>query len=374
MWNLVKKIWKTQIKNPKWVAFVAIFPIILIVFIGYVLSSTFGEKSSLPDVDVVVLDNSAGEVEEVIDAISGATVSVAKDYGLKLSRIESEEDGLREARVNKKVYVKADDKKISIYYNSSDSINGSRVNGVFQGVANSVQVVEQIHDINDEMADQILAENNAEFELPMHIFKDTSFMSSYDYYGIAEITLMILYIAMIPLLGVFKDRATQIKSRMKIAGISEVKYYGSSLIAYTVVGAVAMIPSFLVSIIGYNVKWGKYPVLMYLLLILFACFCSMFGIMLATILKNRGKVDVIMAVILIPIVSFLGGSFSPFSFNLDSVLNKITLISPLRWVNLAIFNTVYNDNNLMMCVTVGLLIVLTAFMFVLTVKKASKEE
>jgi ABC-2 type transport system permease protein len=372
--QIIKKVFLNQIRNPRWLFFLVTFPIFLVALIGTILQGAYGNKQSLPNVQAVVLDESTGVADDVINAISTATTSVAKDYGIELSLIHSEEEGKREARLNRKVFVHADGDVIKVYFNEVDSINGERVAGVFQGVSNSVQVVEEIYDINASLADKIREENNATYELPMVKFKDENYMTSFDYYGVAELTLMMLYIAMIPLTDIFRDRDTKIKNRMNLAGISNFKYYASSLIAYTMVAIVAYIPAFLFTIFAYDVGWGQYPVITYLYLMLFCIFNIILGMFLAVFLKQRGKIDLLMAVVFIPVLSFLGGSYSPFTFEFKTVLQKITLLSPLRWVNLGIFRHLYNDDNSVLIASILLLTIISAAMFALINWKAGKDE
>lgn len=374
MLQIIKKVFLNQIRNPRWLFFLVTFPIFLVALIGTILQGAYGNKQSLPNVQAVVLDESTGVADDVINAISTATTSVAKDYGIELSLIHSEEEGKREARLNRKVFVHADGDVIKVYFNEVDSINGERVAGVFQGVSNSVQVVEEIYDINASLAETIRQENNATYELPMVKFKDENYMTSFDYYGVAELTLMMLYIAMIPLTDIFRDRDTKIKNRMNLAGISNLKYYTSSLIAYTLVAIVAYIPAFLFTIFAYDVGWGKYPVITYLYLMLFCIFNIILGMFLAVFLKQRGKIDLLMAVVFIPVLSFLGGSYSPFTFEFKTVLQKITMLSPLRWVNLGIFRHLYNDDNSVLIASILLLTIISAAMFALINWKAGKDE
>lgn len=374
MLQIIKKVFLNQIRNPRWLFFLVTFPIFLVALIGTILQGAYGNKQSLPNVQAVVLDESTGVADDVINAISTATTSVAKDYGIELSLIHSEEEGKREARLNRKVFVHADGDVIKVYFNEVDSINGERVAGVFQGVSNSVQVVEEIYDINSKLADTIRAENNATYELPMVKFKDKNYMTSFDYFGVAELTLMMLYIAMIPLTDIFRDRDTKIKNRMKLAGISNLKYYTSSLIAYTLVAIVAYIPAFLFTIFAYDVGWGRYPAFTYLYLMLFCIFNIILGMFLAVFLKQRGKIDLLMAVVIIPVLSFLGGSYSPFTFEFKTVLQKLTMLSPLRWVNLGIFRHLYNDDNSVLIASILLLTIISAAMFALINWKAGKDE
>jgi ABC-2 type transport system permease protein len=96
--------------------------------------------------------------------------------------------------------------------------------------------------------------------------------------------------------------------------------------------------------------------------------------LLAVFLKQRGKIDLLMAVVFIPVLSFLGGSYSPFTFEFKTVLQKITLLSPLRWVNLGIFRHLYNDDNSVLIASILLLTIISAAMFALINWKAGKDE
>ncbi|WP_346836039.1 ABC transporter permease [Paenibacillus polymyxa] len=371
--TIIAKVFLNQFRNPKWLSFVVIFPIFLILFIGYILQGAFGSKASLPNVDVVVLDNSTGIAQDVQEAITTSSASVVNEYGLVMNRILSEEEGKKEARLYKKVFVNMDGDKIKIYFNNADSVNGARVNGVFQGVADRIQTAEIIRDLNPELASSILSDNNANYELPMVRFDNKNFMTSYDYYGVAEITLMILYLAIIPLGEIFTDRSTMIRNRLRLAGVSDLKYYTASLIAYTLVAVIAFLPAFLVSIFALHVNWGQYPVLLYLYLMLFSIFVIILGMFLAVFIKQKGKINILMAVVIIPVFSFLGGSYSPFTFDLSSTLEKITLLSPLRWVNLGIFRLLYNSDGTMLIVSIGLLIICSFVMFALINWKSRRE-
>ncbi len=374
MKDIINKVFINQIRKPGWLLFNMLFPIFLVVLIGFILESAFNNRASFPNVDAVVLDEGTGVVSDTMDAVSSATVSVSQDYGINLVRIFDEEEGKDAARLDGKVFIHADGEQIKVYYNESDSINGSRVSEVFSGVANSVQVVEQIYDINDDMAESILSENNAYYELPLELYRDDSYMTSFDYYGVAEITLMIMYLAMIPLSDMFRDRQTGIRNRMKMAGISDIKYYTASLLAYLMVSVIAYIPSFIVTIVAFDVNWGGSKLGAYIYLMLFAAFNLLLGMFLSVFLKTRGKVDLIIAVIILPVLSFLGGSYAPMGYTVETVMDRITLISPLRWVNLGFFASIYNQESLPLILSIIILILLSVLLFYLTVRKAGKEE
>lgn len=341
---IIKKVVKNQIKNPKWFLFLMLFPIFLIMLISSILEQAFDDKSSLNNVDVVLYDQSDGLAAEVVDAITSASVSVEDDYGIIFRGINDRETGIKDARVNKKVFVHLDGDKIKVYGNDTEILDTARVVALFRSVACSIQTVKESYRIVGPEALQMIGTDNAEYEVETEMIPDESAMSSYDYYGVVEITLMILYLILIPLGDLFRDKTTKVKERILLSGLSRLKYYISSLIAYTLVAIVAFIPSFLISYYRFDVNWGKIPVVMYMYLMLFAVFNITIGMLFGVLLNNRGKVDAILSVIVIPIFSFLGGSYTPFPYDLEGVFSKIMMVSPLRWVNVSIFKNIYGGN------------------------------
>ena len=370
---IIKKVIKNQIKNPKWFLFLMLFPIFLIILISSMLEQAFDDKSSLNKVNVVLLDQSEGFSNEVIDAITSASVSIEDDYGILIRSIDDKETGIREARVNKKVFVYLNGEKIQVYGNDTEMLDTARVVALFRSVACSIQTVKESYRIVGPEALQMIETDNAEYEVKTEMIPDESAMSSYDYYGVVEITLMVLYLILIPLGDLFLDKSTNVKERILLSGLSRMKYYIASLIAYTIVAIVAFLPSFLISYYHFDVNWGKFPVEMYVYLMIFAVFNITIGMLFGVLLNNRGKVDVILSVIVIPIFSFLGGSYTPFPYDMEGVFSKIMLISPLRWVNVSIFKNIYGGNAVPQIITSIIFIALTGINLFIIVLKDRRE-
>ena len=338
---IIKKVIKNQVKNPKWFLFLMLFPIFLIMLISSILEQAFDDKSNLNKVDVVLYDQAEGFATEVLDAISSATVPIEEDYGIIVSSIDEVETGIREARVNKKVFVHFNGEKMQVYGNDTEILDTARVVALFRSVACSIQTAKESYRIVGDKVLELIGTDNAYYEVETVMIPDESAMSSYDYYGVAEITLMILYLILIPLGDLFRDKSTNVKERILLSGLSRTKYYVASLIAYIFVAIIAFIPSFLISYYHFDVNWGKLPAVMYVYLMLFAIFNITIGMLFGVLLNNRGKVEAILSVIVIPIFSFLGGSYTPFSYDMEGIFSKIMLISPLRWVNVSIFKNIY---------------------------------
>lgn len=370
---IIKKVIKNQIKNPKWFLFLMLFPIFLIMLISSILEQAFDDKSSLNKVDVVLYDQSEEFSREVVDAITSASVSIEDDYGILISSIDDKETGIREARVNKKVFVHLNGEKMQVYGNDTEMLDTARVVALFRSVACSIQTVKESYRIVGPEALQMIGTDNAEYEVETEMIPDESAMSSYDYYGVVEITLMILYLILIPLGDLFRDKSTNVKERILLSGLSRMKYYIASLIAYTIVAIVAFLPSFLISYYHFDVNWGKIPVEMYVYLMIFAIFNITIGMLFGVLLNNRGKVDVILSVIAIPIFSFLGGSYTPFPYDMEGVFSKIMLISPLRWVNVSIFKNIYGGNTVPQIITSIIFIALIGINLFIIVLKDRRE-
>lgn len=374
MFQIIKKIIKNQIRNPKWLLFLMIFPIFLMILIGSILTGAFSDKSNLSMVDVALLNQSEGMAAEVIDALTTASVSIEKDYGIKMGYTVSEKEGKKEARVNKKVFVHLNKEKILVYGNESEPLNTARVVALFRSVASSIQTVKEAYKIDGEKAIELIGKDNATYEVPVELIPSKSAMSSYDYYGVVELTLMVMYMMLIPIGDLFTDKRTKIKDRILLTGLSRVKYYFASLAAYSIFAFAVFIPAFIFSITYLDVNWGNYSLFMYLYIVLFAIFNVAIGMLLAQLLKARGKVDVILSVIILPIFSFLGGSYTPFPYDMDGVFGKVLLVSPLRWVNIGILKSTYAHDNQMIWVSSSVFLLLIFISLFIVVAKEKKEE
>ncbi|MFD1266314.1 ABC transporter permease [Paenibacillus motobuensis] len=373
MFQIIKKVVRNQIRNPKWFLFLLIFPIFLMILIGSILDGAFSDKSNLSKVEVALLDESEGISQEVLDALSTASVSIEEDYGIVINNTGSEEEGKREARVNKKVFVHLNGEHMQVYGNESEPLNTARVVALFRSVASSIQTVKEAYRIDAENAIELIGNDNAAYEVPVEFIPSQNAMSSYDYYGVAELTLMVLYVMLIPIGDLFHDRKTNVKERIALTGLTRARYYGASLIAYSIVALVAFIPAFLFSITYLDVKWGDIPVLMYLYIVLFAVFNAALGMLIAQLLKTRGKVDVLLSVLIIPIFSFLGGSYTPFPYDMGGVFGKILFVSPLRWANVGIFRSIYADDSQLLLVSAAAFLVLIGACLFIILAKEKKE-
>ena len=364
---------RNQLRKPNWFLFLMVFPMFLIYFISYILTNTFDSKNNLAPVNVCLLDESEGIATATIDTITSASRNITSSYGLIIKPIDSIEQGKIQARINKKVFVHLNGEKIEVYYNENDSVNGSRAIALFQGIVCSYNIVTEWYKNNNALYDLILSEDNAGFDIPLKKIEAGDYLSSFDYFGVAELTIVILYISMIPLSDIFKDRQKKIRLRLTLAGISEITYYLGKYISYMIIASVIYFPSFLFSRNIMKTEWGPNPFLMYVYLMLFASFQIMFGMFLAVFLKERGKIDLILAVVILPVCGFLGGSYTNFPIEIDSAFKYVTLLSPLRWVNLGIFSEVYSHNSMTMVTSSMIFVLATVVMFITIILKERHE-
>lgn len=73
--------------------------------------------------------------------------------------------------------------------------------------------------------------------------------------------------------------------------------------------------------------------------------------------KQRDRASLFIQGLIIPVFSFLGGSYISLPLEMDGILNLVTNISPLRWLNKGIFKAAYEGN--FYCLNVSLVISIT---------------
>jgi ABC-2 type transport system permease protein len=142
--------------------------------------------------------------------------------------------------------------------------------------------------------------------------------------------------------GVSKDKKSNTAIRMAIAPVGRSTvvfgtFIGTWICLLALGGTVFAAAKFLLS-----VDYGPSPGLTLLLLGIESLFSAALGISLAVIIDDEKAGNAILNT-LIPLIIFLGGGYTMIPET--GFLHNIAVISPLRWINLALFSVIKNESN-----------------------------
>ena len=180
-----------------------------------------------------------------------------------------------------------------------------------------------------------------EIKVSKNIIKGEEKISSKDYYGVTMLSMFFITVGLLSSGMISKDRRNGIKERLKILGVSNKKYYCSSLIGFLIIAIIGLLPGYLYSYYVLETNWGGNPIIPYLVIIPFSILFISIVMFFTTILKSGEKVVGIVGGIAFPILGMLGGAFFPIDSYMPEWFNILSYISPLKWFNNGMMQMIY---------------------------------
>lgn len=325
MLKLIKQGIKFQLRDKNWLIFNLVFPIMLLVMTSYFMANTFGNGNS--DFDQLNIGIcSATEDSSLEDAIASAAGTVSLDF----TEPENVKAGkkLLESKDIQVLLVQEED-AIHIYATDENYAERTYITSVLENVL-SISKVQQ------------MVVTGGSIRMPEVEKIDNSFSSS-DYYGVVIITMMILYVMIVPLCLFSYDRDHQVVQRICMTGFKLGNYYIARIISSFLLELIIIVPIFLFTCVVLKTNWGQHFGIIGLSILLTILMAVVIGTVLYSILKDYEKSLLIIQTAIIPVWSFLGGSYIKLTSD-NPVVNAILWLSPLRWLNQGIFRAVYIED------------------------------
>lgn len=196
--------------------------------------------------------------------------------------------------------------------------------------------------------------------------------SSFDYYGIIELTYFAMCGVVTISMVVGSERKNRIIRRMQVARVSNFKVYLAKLIPCTLGISIELIGAMVLSHIIVGNRFGNYPETIGILFLL-AVASSAYGILALHIVKNLA-VSVIIVFSSVWFMGFYGGSFQNYMMN--TAPDIFVKLSPMYYVNrtLVEFRTMGHSSYALpaVCILIGM-IVICSLASVLLIKREMEE-
>lgn len=351
MTAIIKATILNCIRDRKNLIFMIFFPLFLVFLIGSATSNYFDKENNnvaIEDLSIYYIDEGDEKTKEVfntfIDVVKGS-----KDLeNIELKEISNIDEGKKEVRVNRAILLYLKNNNIEMYSNNNSSIRASIVYQIIESISDRYNAITEVYTINPLKAEEIInSDNTFNFIEEENIPYEQS-PSSMDYYGVAEIGLMLFYFVSYPLFNLKHDKKNNIKDRIKLSGISTSKYYLASFIGFFIFSYGVSLITYILSNILFDVNYGNNLLIMPLAMIPFLIIVNALGTIIPIISSDDKVAVTILQNIVIPVLCFLGGGYMAMYGDMKGIFNIITKISPLRWFNNSIFRYIYsNDNSLL---------------------------
>lgn len=361
------------LRSPKYFIFSMLFPIFLTVLIGGVLGKYFNVSSTMVEKKVYYINNIDDTGKEIIDNLTKAS----ENGGPKLTfdTISSADEGKEKVRKDEDIFIELNKDKINVFIQSGNDFYYSYINSLISGITSRGEAIKLMYSINPIEAGNILkADNSKASSIDLKLLDSEQAPTSFDYYAIAELTMMLLYLMLFPMSRYFEDKRTGIRERMKILGISDFNYYFGSTIGYFIISFGTTLPSFLFSSLVLKTNWGSNPLLCYAGIQVFALASISIGTVVASFFNDEEKVEGVLQGVVFPVFSFLGGAYLALPDNVGGIFQIITNISPIRWLNRGIMQSIFNNSNKLLISSCAVALLVTAVMAAIMVVSGRRKE
>ncbi len=344
---IIKSTIMNCIRDRKNLIFMIFFPLFLVILIGSTTSNFFDQETStlaIEGLDIYYIDEGNEETKEVFNAFSDV-IKESKDIeDTEIKEIESLNEGKEQVRVNRAILLHLKDNNIEIYSNNNSSIKSSIIYQILESVSDRYNAITEVYTINPVKAEEIVNNNSYNFIEEENIPYEST-PTSMDYYGVAEIGLMLFYFISYPMFNLKEDKRNNIKDRIKLSGIPTSKYYIASFIGFFIFSYGVSLISYILSNIMFDINYGDNLLIMPLAMIPFLIIINSIGTILPIIINNNKVAETTIQSIIIPVLTFLGGGYIAIYGESKGIFNLLTKISPLKWFNNSVFRYIYSKDS-----------------------------
>ena len=165
---------------------------------------------------------------------------------------------------------------------------------------------------------------------------------SLDYYAIAMLTLFILYSALSALWAISGERVQKTGSRILTSPIKKYQFLTGKVIGITLVTFIQMTIVFLFSKYVMHAYFGSHTGMIMLIYTSEIIMAVGIGIGVSFMISDNNLSSSILNIIPV-LFGFFGGAYVPLSVMGDSI-QKLSVISPIKWTNDALFKVIYAND------------------------------
>jgi len=337
---IIKEI-KHSFRDRKSMGMMIILPIVLILVLGSALKSEFATSINIGTPKILYSIEGTGTVS---DNFKTSFIQKGKDFKIefiKMNDMVAAKKELISKQCDAIIVLKADN-KIEFYKSDASSLKAGMAESILSTYVQQFNVVLDIIKVNPKVINSILSDNNADYSIITSINKSAQ-PSSFDYYTIAEIALIIMYASMIGLFGIASEKNSKTRNRVLISPVRKYEFLTGKTLG-GVLGTILQI-AIVVLFSKYVLKanWGSDIFTVFLIFGSEIVMAISIGVGLGFIFKNENVANGILNLVIIVMV-YLGGSYGPVDGMGGKTFQAITYLSPVRWVNRSIMDVIYNNN------------------------------
>ncbi len=370
---IIKEI-KHNFRDKRAITLMIAFPLLLMVILGVVFNGQFASNGiDFSGAKVIYSAKEDGNLHKGFKEFAHEL----EEMNIIFEQIENEDDAIKKIQDDLYTcYISLDEnsKELNIYKNNKRNTTASFIEGMLATFVQRYNLVSQIIEVNPNSIDEIMNKDIKNDYVKIVSIDEKKQARAIDYYGITMLTLIIMYSVNA---GIFSIQGEQtIKTGDRIIGTPINKYkvfLGKVLGAFAVTAIqISIVILFSTKILGVN--WGNDIVTILIIIITQIIMCISIGVGIGFLVSSQEVGNGVISAI-IPLLVFLGGGYYPLERIGSDLLFKISIISPIRWINDSIFNVIYlNDYKYVSSTVVFNIVISFVFLLLANMKYRRREE
>lgn len=338
LFTIALKEMKHNLKDKHSMIMMVIYPIVIILILGYALSGSFNNSITFKYNKILYsIEGKNNNFNEFLKTI--------KDLGIESEQIQSKEEALKKVENGSYtcyIDVNEDNGEITFYKNKVYNFKGDLIETILQSYVERYNAIREIYLENPESLEEILKDNDFNYvqESSMENGKKPRAL---DYYAVTMLTMIIMYGS---LKGSFSIEGEYIRNtfnRIMCAPVSKYEILTGKLLGSIIVTFSQGLIVILFTKYVFKTYWGENMIFIYILIFSQVIMSISLGVGVA-FMTNKETLSSSLLNMIAPIMTFLGGGYIPLEGYNNKALNIICKLSPLKWTNDGIFNYIYSNN------------------------------
>ncbi len=330
----IKEI-KQNLRNVRAMAYLVLFPIILILVLGTALSGAF-DQSTIKDIDIIYASPNDGPLAQAFKSF----ITKGGEMGFTFTEAQSVQEAQdRVTNGNYACFINVSDNEVEIYENDKEAFKANLVEGVLGSFIQRYKALSQIAVVNPVVASALIKDQSSHDFVKLSTPGDLRKPTAMDYYAVTMLTLIILYSSITGAHAIKDEKTAKTLHRLLCAPVKKYEVLTGKILGTLVITSLQVVVVILISKFLLKTYWGDHMLAILLLLASEVAMAVSLGMSVAFLFRNeRGVLN-----FLIPLMAFFGGSYIQVN-NFSKTMQLIANFSPVGWINRAIFSLIYSND------------------------------
>lgn len=337
--NLLRKEFTVGIRDKKANIMMVLFPIVLMVILGSALSGIFNGDVDLDEMKVIYTINGTGNLKEAFEGF----IEHGEEMRILFTETTDVEEGKKSIKdIEYSAYVLVDESNnaIRLYKNERFNLEANLVEAVLNTFIQKYNVIFAIVEENPQLIPQ--SGESITSNVNVNSIDEESKPSSMDYYAVTMLTLILMYASLTGHWSIKTERQLKTGSRVLVAPVKKYQILIGKLGGSILITILQMLVVIIVSKYILKANWGEDIITIIAVLLSQVVMAVSLGTGIAFVIKSESASMGLLNII-IPLFVFLGGGYMPLDV-MGGTLVKLSNLSPVKWMNQAIFRIIYNND------------------------------